>query len=255
MTLAHELTHQWWGNQLVPADALGAKMLTESITEYISLRIYEEYFGKEKAQHFLSLQRQRYFEGRTKQTEKESPLYLVRPDQEYIAYGKGAMAFNTLQYYVGEEKLNTILKEFLEKYKFRADQYPTSTDLITHLKNSIPIEFHYIIKDMMETITFYDNKIIEIKELPNNQLEIKLSIRKMESIQKNEVEAANVFLTIGQYDSDGNLLQIEEVKASSGENRVTIYKKQGTTHILLDPFLHLIELNVEDNRQNIVTKK
>jgi Aminopeptidase N len=252
---AHELTHHWWGNQLMPADALGAKMLTESITEYISLRIYEQYFGKEKAQHFLSLQRQRYLEGRTRDAGKESPLYLVRPEQEYIAYGKGAMAFNTLQYYVGEENLNKLVKEFLEKYKSRTDQFPTSTDLIAHLKNSIPIEYHYIIKDMMETITFYDNKLVDIKELPNNQLEIIFSIRKMDSIQKIEVEAANVFLTIGQYDSDGNLLQIEEVKASSGENNITIYKKPGATHILLDPFLHFIELNVEDNRQNIVTKE
>jgi len=251
---AHELTHQWWGNQVVPADALGAKMLTESITEYVSLMIYNQYFGQEKAQHFLRLQRQRYLEGRTKDAGKESPLYLVRPEQEYIAYGKGAMAFNALQYYVEEEKLNKILKEFLEKYKFRTDQYPASTELITHLKNYIPIEFHYIIKDMMETITFYDNKIIDIKELPGNQLEIIFSMRKMDSTKKNELEAANVFLTIGQYDRDGNLLQIEEVKASSGENNITIYKKPDATHILLDPFLHFIELNVEDNRQNIVIK-
>lgn len=251
---AHELTHQWWGNQLVPADALGAKMLTESITEYISLRIYERYFGPEKARHFLRLQRQRYLEGRTQDTVQESPLYLVRPEQEYIAYGKGAMTFNTLQYYVGEEKLNKLLNEFLEKYKFRTNQYPTSMDLITHLKNSIPITFHYIIKDMMETITFYDNKIINIKELPNNQLEITFSIRKMDNIQKNEVEAGNVFITMGQYDAVGNLLQIEEVEASSGENNITIYKKPGATIIRLDHFLHFIELNVEDNSQNIMPK-
>lgn len=252
---AHELTHQWWGNQVIPANALGAKMLTESITEYISLRIYEQYFGQEKAHHFLSLQRQRYLEGRTNDAGKESPLYLVSPEQEYIAYGKGAMAFNALQYYVGEEKLNKILKEFLEKYKFRTEQYPTSTDLIAHLKNSISIEFHYIIKDMMETITFYDNKIIDIKELPNNQMEIIFSVRKMDSTQKKELEAANVFLTIGQYDRDGKLLYSEEVKASSGENNITIHKKPEATNILLDPFLHFIELNVEDNHQNIVTNE
>ncbi|MBK8652617.1 MAG: hypothetical protein IPN20_01495 [Haliscomenobacter sp.] len=75
---AHELTHQWWGNQVVPADALGAKMLTESIAEYISLRIYERYFGQEKALHFLSLQRKRYLEGRTTETGKENPP-LPRP--------------------------------------------------------------------------------------------------------------------------------------------------------------------------------
>lgn len=252
---AHELTHQWWGNQVVPADALGAKMLTESISEYISLRIYERKFGQEKAQHFLSFQRQRYLEGRTKEVEKESPLYLVRPEQEYIAYGKGAMAFNTLQYYVGEQKLNMALKIFLENYKFRTDRYPTSTDLIVHLKKYIPIEFHYIIKDMMETITFYENKIIEINELPNSLLEIKFSTQKMDSTQKNKIETANVFLTIGQYDSNGNLIHTEVIKASSGNNNITISKKPDVTSILLDPFLHFIELNIENNRHYIVKKE
>ena len=251
---AHELTHQWWGNQVVPANALGAKMLTESITEYISLKIYERCFGHEKAQHFLGLQRLRYLEGRTREAAEESPLYLVRPEQEYIAYGKGAMAFNALQYYVGEEKLNMALKIFLEDHKFRTDKYPTSTDLITHLKNYIPTEFHYIIKDMMETITFYDHKIIDIEEMPGSLLGITLSLQKMDSTQKNEIEAANVFLTIGQYDSDGNLLHTEVVKASSGINSITISKKPDVTNILLDPFLHFIEVNVENNRQFIVKK-
>lgn len=252
---AHELTHQWWGNQIMPAAALGAKMLTESITEYITLRIYEQHFGKEKAQHFLSLQRQRYLKGRTKDAGKESPLYLVSPEQDYIAYGKGAMAFNTLQYYVGEENLNKILHEFLMKYRNRTDRYPTSLDFIAHLKYSIPLEFHYIIYDMMETITFYDNKIIDVKELSNNQLEVTFSIKKMESTTENDVVATDVFLTFGQYDADGNLLHVEKVKASSGENNISFFKKKGATSILLDPYLHFIEMNIENNRKYIVKKE
>ncbi|MBB6324560.1 ABC-2 type transport system permease protein [Algoriphagus iocasae] len=249
---AHELTHQWWGNQIVPAAALGAKMLTESITEYISLRIYEKEFGHEKALHFLSLQRQRYLKGRTKDGGKESPLTLVRTDQEYIAYGKGAIAFNTLQYYVGEEKLNKVLYDFLLEYRFRTDQYPTSLDLIAYLKSSLPHQFHYIIYDMMETVTFYDNKISDIKELPNNQLEISYSMQRMDSSPENEQDASEVFLTFGQYDADGNLLHLEKVKARTGENRTTFYKKEGATSILLDPFLHFIEMNIENNRKYIV---
>ena len=77
----------------------------------------------------------------------------------------------------------------------------------------------------------------------------------MDGTQKKELKATNVFLTIGQYDTDGNLLQIEEFKASSGEKNITIFKKPGATNIWLDPFLHCIELNLEDNRQNIVTKE
>lgn len=248
---AHELTHQWWGNQLVPANARGAKMLTESITEYISLMIYKRAFGQEKALHFLGLQRQRYLEGRTKETAKESPLYLVQPDQEYIAYGKGAMAFNTLQYYVGEEKLNRILKDFLEDHRFRTDQYPTSTDLIVHIKKNIPSEFHYIIRDMMETITFYDIKLNDIKSLPENKLELTFTIKKTDSTQQHALEAGKVFLTVGQYDRHGTLVHTDVIEASTGKNKVTISQRSEASSILLDPFLHYIEMDRGDNRKFI----
>jgi ABC-2 type transport system permease protein len=248
---AHELTHQWWGNQVVPANALGAKMLTESITEYISLKIYERHFGRENAQHFLSLQRQRYLDGRTKEAGKESPLYLVRPDQEYIAYGKGAMVFNALQYYVGEEKLNSILASFLKEHRFLTDRYPTSTDLIAHLKNNIPEELHYIIRDMMETITFYDIQLVNVRELLNNQLGITCSIRKMDGTQKEKLDASNLHLTIGQFDQNGSLLHMDMIQTSTGENTFVIEKKPGAVDILLDPFLLYIELNVTNNRYNI----
>jgi len=244
---AHELTHQWWGNQVVPADALGAKMLTESITEYISIRIYERFFGPEKAIHFLGLQRQRYLEGRTKEPGKESPLYLVRPEQEYIAYGKGALAFNALHYFVGEEKLNRILNEFLANYTFRTDQYPTSVDLVAHLKHSIAPEYQYIISDMMESITFYDNKIIDVIELPNNQLEIQFSIKKLDNNLQNELMTKGIYILIGQYDLDGNLLHTDISKVSTGENSIRISRAPDLSRIVLDPLLHFIELDIENN--------
>ena len=42
---AHELTHQWWGNPVIPADMLGAKMLTESLAEYTALKVLEKEYG------------------------------------------------------------------------------------------------------------------------------------------------------------------------------------------------------------------
>jgi ABC-2 type transport system permease protein len=248
---AHEMTHQWWGNQVVPAEALGAKMLTESITEYISLKIYERYYGREKALHFLSLQRKRYLEGRAKETGEEMPLYRVKPEQEYIAYGKGAMALNTLQYYVGEDKLNSILKTFLEKYKFRTDRYPTSVSLIADLKKSISPDFHYIISDMMESITFFDNKITGIKELSDKRWEISFEIKKLDHTLKNEMEVHRIFIEIGQYNREGQLIGIEQYRVSSGVNKVILSPKPDVRSIVLDPLLHFIELDIEDNRKNI----
>ncbi|HKK76835.1 MAG TPA: M1 family aminopeptidase [Saprospiraceae bacterium] len=246
---AHELTHQWWGNQLVPADALGAKMLTESITEYLSLRIYEKYFGQEKALQFLSFQRQRYLRGRAKETGAESPLYLVEPEQAYIAYGKGAMAFNTLRYHLGEEKLNSILNSFLQKYKFRTDRYPTSLDLISHLKEALASEYHYIISDMMESIIFYDNSIKEVKELTDQGVEITFEVKKLDASLVNELAAGGVMINFGQYDNEGNLLRVDSLGAfASGEHKTTLLRAPRSKSIVLDPLLHFVELNIDNNR-------
>ncbi len=70
---AHELTHQWWGNQVIPANARGAKMLTESITEYITLQLYKGYYGQERADQFLEVQKQRYLHGRRRETPRRKP--------------------------------------------------------------------------------------------------------------------------------------------------------------------------------------
>jgi ABC-2 type transport system permease protein len=43
---AHELSHQWWGHQVLPADVLGAKMITESMAEYVSLKALEHEYGQ-----------------------------------------------------------------------------------------------------------------------------------------------------------------------------------------------------------------
>ena len=50
---AHEISHQWWGNQLLPADVLGAKMLTESMAEYSALKVLEKEYGKSQIRKFL----------------------------------------------------------------------------------------------------------------------------------------------------------------------------------------------------------
>jgi len=143
--MAHELTHEWFGNQVIPADAEGAKMLTESITEYLTLCIYREHFGEKLADKFLETQHKRYHRGRKNEQGEEPPLNKVLAHQEYIAYGKGAIAFNGIANSIGRDKLNSILKNYLLKYKSQFNYYPTTNDFIQLLKKNTNKEDHHLI--------------------------------------------------------------------------------------------------------------
>ncbi|HKL02375.1 MAG TPA: M1 family aminopeptidase [Cryomorphaceae bacterium] len=144
--VAHELTHEWFGNQVMPADAEGANMLTESITEYITLSIYTEHFGEAAAKRFLNAQYRRYNRGRKKENGKEPPLSKVLSHQEYISYGKGAIALNELSKSIGKERFDSVLRDYLSKYSYESADYPTTSDFIELLKEKTSKDEHKLIE-------------------------------------------------------------------------------------------------------------
>ena len=56
----------------------------------------------------------------------------------HIHYGKGSVILYALQDYIGEEKVNTALRNFLEEFKYRKPPYPTSLDFMKHLEPQVP---------------------------------------------------------------------------------------------------------------------
>ena len=134
---AHELIHEWFGNRVMPADAEGAVMLTESLTEYLSLCVYREHYGDTAANRFLKLQESRYYNGRKKDDKAETPLYRVRARQEYISYGKGALVFEKIARLVGRDRFDGILKMYLDRFTYRTNNYPVSADFLVLLREQL----------------------------------------------------------------------------------------------------------------------
>ncbi|MEO0815553.1 MAG: M1 family aminopeptidase, partial [Myxococcota bacterium] len=113
---AHEVAHQWWGHQIVPAGVQGSTMLVETFAQYSALMVMKALYGEHAMRRFLKNELDRYLTGRA--SEPEMPVYRVE-DQQYIHYRKGSLVMYALQDRVGEAVVNRSLKRFLEEWAYK----------------------------------------------------------------------------------------------------------------------------------------
>ena len=154
---AHELAHQWWAHQVIGGDGQGSTMFSEGLAEYSALTVMEKRYGREAAQKFLRRELDGYLQGRGQETKREVPLMYVE-NQPYIHYRKGSLAFYALRDYIGEEAMNTALRAFLAKWALQGPPYPNSRDLMAELDAVTPDSLKYVLTDLFEEMTFFENK-------------------------------------------------------------------------------------------------
>jgi aminopeptidase N len=92
---------------------------------------------------------------------EEPPLARVM-SQNYVRHRKGAMVMYLLQERLGEDAINRVLRNLLQRYKFKGAPYPRSVDLIDALRAEANTdEEQKLITDLFERITLYDLKVTE----------------------------------------------------------------------------------------------
>ncbi len=154
----HELAHQWWAHQVIGGSGQGNRLLSEGLAEYSALTVMEKRYGREAAQKFLRGELDGYLYGRAGESRAEVPL-LYAESQQYIYYSKAALGFYALRDYIGEERMNEALHNFLAKWAFKGPPYPTARDLITELDAVTADSLKYVLTDLFEEMTFYENKV------------------------------------------------------------------------------------------------
>ncbi|MEM7588099.1 MAG: M1 family aminopeptidase, partial [Acidobacteriota bacterium] len=164
---AHEVSHQWWNHQVIPADVQGATLISEALAQYSSMMILEEIYGEEEVRRFLRHHLDRYLVGRGNERVREMPLARVE-NQDYIHYGKGSLALYALEDAIGEARLNRALRAFIDAFAYQGPPYPTSRDLLAHLRQEVPAEHQGLLEDLFETITLYDNRILSATAEPQD---------------------------------------------------------------------------------------
>lgn len=271
-TAVHEVAHQWWGNQVIPADTRGAKMVVESMAEYVNVMVKKQYKNEAQSRNFIKNSLEGYLSHRARLRHPESPLALSYPKENYIHYPKGAVAFHSLATYLGEKNLNTAIRNYVEQVAFQTETYTTSLEFIGVLQQCTPDSLQYLITDWLETVTLYDNQILDwsMKTLSKEKFQISVDflISKYRSEENgkptysdNGLDSLSYqntillhslplkdYIEIGIYNNKKELIYLKKHFVQEIDNQIIIEVNEPAVEVVIDPNYLLADQDLRDNR-------
>jgi ABC-2 type transport system permease protein len=249
---AHEVAHQWWAHQVIGADVQGSTLLSESLSQYSALMVMKARYGALHMKRFLRHELDSYLRGRSLERKRELPLVRVE-DQGYIHYNKGSLAFYALADAIGEAEVNRALKALLAKHAFRGPPYPTSLDLMTELRAVTPPEQHYLLTDLLETITLFENRAVSARarRTEDGQFEVKIQVT-TKKVRADELGTETEIpldepLDVGVMAEDGRPLLVEKRPLRTGPQTVVLRVKERPGRAGIDPLNKLVDRQPDDN--------
>jgi ABC-2 type transport system permease protein len=275
---AHELGHQWWGHQLIGGNVQGSNMMSESLAEYSALRIMARRYGEYNMRRFLKYELNGYLRGRAGEVRHEPPLALVQREA-YVWYQKGSVVLYALADYIGEDKLNEALGEFLREYRYAnannqvaatnnpgdaadnshtADKpYPDTRQFVAALRSRTPAELQYFITDNLENITLYDNKAVSAvaTRRADGKYDVKITVQaskmRADGDGKETPVAMQDLIDIGVFDGsrdEAKALALVRKTVTGGTQVFDLVVDGKPVSAGIDPLNKLIDRNSEDNR-------
>ena len=266
---AHELAHQWWAHQLIGGQVAGSNMMSEALAEYSALRVAEKKYGDAQMHKFLSHELDGYLRGRSGERRREPPLGQVQREA-YVWYQKGSMILYALSDYIGEDKVNLGLHNFLMQYRYaNADTstdgpYPDTRLLEDALKAQTPANLQYFIDDSFEKITLYDNKAVDATatKMADGKYKVTLVVEgKKVYADGNGVEsptAIHDYVDVGVFSGkkgEETPLSVRKEKITGGQQTFTFVVKELPTRAGIDPYNKLIDRNLDDNSMDVTVAK
>ncbi|MGA8153486.1 MAG: ABC transporter permease [Terriglobales bacterium] len=250
---SHEVGHQWWAHQVISANVEGADSIDETLSQYTALMVMKHRYGLEGMRKFLRYSLDQYLRGRAQERNEEPSLERSEANQGYLYYGKGAVVMYAIQDYIGEDKVNQALAEFVKAFAFKGAPYPVSLDLVAYLKKYTPPEYQYLYSDLWENITLYDNRARSAKyfQLPDGRYQVDLVVeaRKSQADAKGQDHAVNLhdWMDVGVLDDHGHYLYLQRQKIEQERNELTLIVDKVPAQAGIDPLDKLIDRNPDDN--------
>ena len=257
---AHEIGHQWWGHQVMGAEMQGMTLLVETLAQYSALMVMEQLHGQDQIRKFLKYELDRYLRSRGGEVIEELPLERVE-NQQYIHYQKGSLAMYLLKDIVGEKTVNSALRALLAEFAFKAAPYPTSTDLLRHLRAAAGPEHHQLITDLFQKITLYDVRVTGARKRQRGdgmwEVDVDIAARKMYADgQGRETDAPlDEPFDLGLFAAEpgtrefdqGDVLAFERRPIRSGTQTVQLVAASEPAYAGVDPYNKRVDRNSDDN--------
>lgn len=254
---AHEVAHQWWGDQVIAANVEGAGLITETLAEYTALMALRARDGEAAMARILRFDLDEYLRSRGAASAPEAPLARVG-NETWLQYRKGSLAMARLEHEIGEAAVNTALRALLADTRYRGAPWVTSADLLARLRAVTPGERQELLADLFERVVLYDNRVLEAtsSQRSDGRWELRLALQ----LGKHELDAQgrevarndDEPIEIAVESEDGAILHRAMHRLSGAKPTMLLVLAQRPAAVVLDPSGLLIDRNTDDNRRAIV---
>lgn len=256
---AHEVAHQWWAHQVIGGNVQGAVLMSETMSQYSALMVMEKEYGKQAMKKFLRYEMDKYLQGRATESKKEVPLMLCE-NQDYIHYNKGSVIMYSLKDYLGEDVLNAALSRYIKEKAFQEPPYTNAIEFVDYLRAATPDSLKYVIKDMFETITVYENYVKDLSytATADGKYKVKLTVGsakfRADSVGKQQKIPVADYIDIGIFAQQSGKdkapekeLLLQKIKMDQPEKTFEFVVNEKPVSAGLDPYNKLIDRTPDNN--------
>ena len=255
--VAHEVAHQWWGNQVTPAAVPGRALLSESLAWYSAFGVVEQAHGSEHLRRLIGLMREAYLTPHSR-----AAVPLLQANTWLLAYRKGPFAMYALREYVGEPQVNAALRQMLQKYGSGAAPLATSLDLYRELQAVTPDSIRPLLADLFERNTYWELATDNVSAVPaaNGAWRVTLDVQArkivVDTAGAERERPMNDLVEIGVYAEardgrPGQPLYERMHRVRSGRQRITVTVPGKPAQAGIDPRSLLVEVDGSDNLRGV----
>jgi hypothetical protein len=262
-TVAAQLAHQWWGQQVSCNQTVGARVVIDGPSTYAAIMLMGKKYGREGLIDALQMENRDYTWGRRENFNPEHDL--LHANRGYLGNDKAGIVLYGLQGLISEDSLNAALREFGHEFAFQnGGLYAGSRDLYRVLQKHVPDSFRYYLQDTWENVCLYNNKVLEASAKPLGKdslytISLTIDIRKLYfDSSGNEYPAArtNDYIDIGVFSNPGgaspeklptNMLYLKRWRLTAGKHHFEFTVRGKPSGVGIDPDRKLLDRNMDDN--------